>query len=274
MTTTQLSQVERASVVDPDTVRDYRALIRTALALPTADPTRASPLHAFLLCSETFEAVISGLCTEPPTIVHLSQEMRNTRLVRPGEQLRTRAQVIAVRREPRGLRAALRCSVLAQDAEVSTLAANVLLIGASAPDPWGEVPSPVPTSSTRPGPTTILALSREFVQRYAGLASDHNPIHIDDAAARAAGFPRAIAHGMSMLAVAAEQIVEQCAAGDPERLRGIGTRFSAPIHPDEPVSIDIGTSDDGAEVAFTCRTERGHALKGGWARLAPGGGRG
>jgi 3-hydroxybutyryl-CoA dehydratase len=41
-----------------------------------------------------------------------------------------------------------------------------------------------------------ICVTRDDVRRFADLSGDHNPIHSDDAVAQAAGFPRAISHGM------------------------------------------------------------------------------
>jgi acyl dehydratase len=42
----------------------------------------------------------------------------------------------------------------------------------------------------------VITLKRELVEGYADLTGDKNPLHLDDAEARKAGFDRAIVHGM------------------------------------------------------------------------------
>lgn len=39
-------------------------------------------------------------------------------------------------------------------------------------------------------------ISTELIKQFADIVNDHNPIHLDDEAAKAAGFDKAIAHGM------------------------------------------------------------------------------
>jgi len=41
-----------------------------------------------------------------------------------------------------------------------------------------------------------MAVTAELVDAYAEATGDHNPVHVDDAAARLLGFPGRIAHGM------------------------------------------------------------------------------
>lgn len=280
MTATVPALTTQPCTVDGESLSAYRTLVRSPLGLPPATAGLASPVHPFLLSGESFDEVIDRLCPQPATVVHLSQEITSTRLVRPGETLSSRARVIAVRRDPRGLRLALGCSISTREEEVSSLVANVLLLGAPAADPWGDLPAPMASGggATGAAETARVVLDRAFLRRYADLALDHNPIHLDDEAARAAGFDRVIAHGMSVLAVAAEAVVERFAGGEAARLQGIGARFSGPVHPDEPVDVELRPSASGEDVAFVCRTPRGPALKGGWARIAdpfpPGTGRG
>ena len=50
--------------------------------------------------------------------------------------------------------------------------------------------------------TFVRTLTADDVRAFAGVSGDDNPIHLDDAAARAAGFPDgAIAHGALLMAV-------------------------------------------------------------------------
>lgn len=46
-----------------------------------------------------------------------------------------------------------------------------------------------------PFPAVVHAITRDAIDRYAALSGDTNPLHMDAAFARAAGFPDVIAHG-------------------------------------------------------------------------------
>lgn len=74
------------------------------------------------------------------------------------------------------------------------------------------------------------------------LNGDPNPLHIDPATARAAGFAHPILHGLCTFGMATAQIVLALASGDPSRLRGFRARFSAPVYPGETLRFDIWTS--------------------------------
>ena len=45
-------------------------------------------------------------------------------------------------------------------------------------------------------PSATRLVTREDVKAYADASGDQNPMHQDDEVARAAGFPRVVAHGM------------------------------------------------------------------------------
>ena len=65
------------------------------------------------------------------------------------------------------------------------------------------------------------------VKAYADAGGDQNPLHQDDAVARAAGFPGIIAHGMFTMGHMAAAVVEW--AGDPDAVVAISAQFRAPV---------------------------------------------
>ena len=60
--------------------------------------------------------------------------------------------------------------------------------------------------------------------RYAGASGDFNPIHQDDAFAKAAGMGGVFAHGMLSMGFVAQAVSDWAGAG---RVRKIGVRFAA-----------------------------------------------
>ncbi len=78
----------------------------------------------------------------------------------------------------------------------------------------------------------IPALSRvvtaEDVKAYADAGGDQNPLHQDDAVARAAGFPGIVAHGMFTMGHLAASISRW--AGGADRVRRLTAQFRAPVY--------------------------------------------
>ncbi|WP_226345722.1 MaoC/PaaZ C-terminal domain-containing protein [Agilicoccus flavus] len=74
---------------------------------------------------------------------------------------------------------------------------------------------------------TTLVFDRARLVAYAAASGDRNPIHWSDPAARAAGLPDVIAHGMLTMGAALDLVVGW--AGDPSAVREYGTKFVAPV---------------------------------------------
>ena len=76
-------------------------------------------------------------------------------------------------------------------------------------------------------PSQRFRIDRLQLVRYAGASLDANPIHWSDAAARRAGLPDVIAHGMLTMALAGRVVTDW--TGDPGAVVEYRVRFSAPL---------------------------------------------
>jgi acyl dehydratase len=86
-------------------------------------------------------------------------------------------------------------------------------------------------------------VSREQIAAYAEASGDHNPIHLDDEAARAAGLPGIIAHGMLGMAQLANFVVAY--AGDHRRLRRLRCRFAGMVLPGDDITFTGRVAESG-----------------------------
>ena len=86
-------------------------------------------------------------------------------------------------------------------------------------------------------------VSREQIAAYAEASGDHNPIHLDDEAARAAGLPGVIAHGMLGMAQLANFVVAY--AGDHRRLRRLRCRFAGMVLPGDDITFTGRVAESG-----------------------------
>ncbi|GAA3725275.1 hypothetical protein GCM10022402_02420 [Salinactinospora qingdaonensis] len=254
----------------------YREVVRSAVTATqsAAQQSQPSPVQVFVLASHRADQTVRALGAEAeqtPTVVHLSQEIWLQRPVQPSEQITIELDVLGARRDARGARLSLR-SVLtgAGGQALAELVTGVLLTGVTI-EPFGEIPtSAAPTGGTA-GESTVLtrAVPAEMPPRYADVSGDDNPIHLDTEAAQAAGFPGVIAHGMSVMALICEEVIDRYADGDAERVRGVGGRFSQPVLPEESLEIALTPDEDGHVVRFSCKTPRGPAIKSGWVEITP-----
>ncbi|OQS14367.1 dehydratase [Nocardia donostiensis] len=78
-------------------------------------------------------------------------------------------------------------------------------------------------------PLHVDPISRTTLALFAGASGDHNPIHIDTDAARAAGYDDVFAHGMLGMAYLGRLLTERVPQ---ERIRTMQVRFAAitPVH--------------------------------------------
>jgi acyl dehydratase len=97
------------------------------------------------------------------------------------------------------------------------------------------------------------------------LNGDSNPLHIDPAAARKAGFAKPILHGLCTYGIACRAIVETVCAFDPARIARLEGRFTAPVHPGDAITTEIWI--DGADLMFRCLAQGAVAIDDGVCRL-------
>ena len=83
------------------------------------------------------------------------------------------------------------------------------------------------------------------------LSGDDNPLHADPDVAAQAGFRQPILHGLCTLCVAGHALLKTCCDYDPERLKSIRVRFTAPVYPGETLRTEIWR--DGALISFRTR---------------------
>ncbi|HEU4393531.1 MAG TPA: MaoC family dehydratase [Solirubrobacterales bacterium] len=108
----------------------------------------------------------------------------------------------------------------------------------------------------------------DATRRYAEASGDHNPIHLDPEAARAAGLPRPILHGLYTMA-----LVARCAgrAGDGKELRRLAVDFRALGFPAEEIEVSgvvEEVSASGLSLRLVARQGRRRLIRNASATLA------
>ncbi len=98
-------------------------------------------------------------------------------------------------------------------------------------------------------PTWERAFTRQDVKAYADASGDQNPLHQDDRVARAAGFPRVIAHGMLTMGHLTSCVLDW--AGEGAFLVRMRALFRAPVLVDETIVAGgtVRSVDDEARTA-------------------------
>jgi acyl dehydratase len=113
------------------------------------------------------------------------------------------------------------------------------------------------------GPVTAIDLAL-----FAAASGDHNPLHLDVEAARAAGFDRPLVHGMLTMAYTARLFTQTFGAGS---VRHLQTRFTGAAKLGDSVVLSAtlaGTEGALGLYELQARTAAGDALVSGTARVA------
>jgi len=115
-------------------------------------------------------------------------------------------------------------------------------------------------------------VTRTQLALFAGASADHNPIHLDESEATAAGLPGVIVHGMLSMAILGQMLTH---VAPQERIRDYTARFKAMAFPGDRLTCKgavTGRSEvDGETVLdFDIRAEnqKGDAILEGTARIA------
>lgn len=87
------------------------------------------------------------------------------------------------------------------------------------------------------------------------LSADRNPLHSDPDAAQAAGFDRPILHGLCTYGLAGRAVLAAWCDHEPQRLKRLFARFTAPVYPGETLRFE--TYRDGDTVLFCARAKDG-----------------
>ena len=82
-------------------------------------------------------------------------------------------------------------------------------------------------------PLVVENLTRTHFVRYAGASGDFNPIHQDEAFAKAAGMGGIFAHGMLSMGFVAQSVTDWVGVG---RVRKISVRFAALVRPGDVIT--------------------------------------
>jgi 3-hydroxybutyryl-CoA dehydratase len=118
----------------------------------------------------------------------------------------------------------------------------------------------------------VRQLTQDQIARYADASGDHNPVHVDEAFARATPFGGTIAHGMLVLAFISEMMA--AAFGEAWLTGGrLRVRFRAPARPGDTITASARTQterDDTITYAVECRNQQGDVLISGTAEVARG----
>lgn len=246
----------------------------------------APPIYGVVMGQSAIEQLLLDpeLAVDTPRLLHGDQHMRFGRPVGVGETVSYESVVVAIGDKRGGETLDVASRVRGADGSLVYDSLVGLFIRADGMRPTGQdrraaiadvvqraAPLAIPAGAV-PRFERTLRVAADQSLRYGDASGDYNPIHKDDAFARAVGLPGIILHGMCTLAMAQNAVIDGVAAGDPTRLRELGACFARPVMPGDELTIrvfDIATGGGVRRVAFEVVNQRRKAvIKDGAAAVA------
>lgn len=191
-------------------------------------------------------------------VVHGEQDFRFHRPIRPGDAISTRAKAIGYAGAPNGTSAAFLLECRDADGElVNEQYMTAFFRGIDVGESVGELaPSHKFDESLRaqqPVAVVTQHVDDDQTYRYSPASGDPMPIHLDEDAARGAGLPGIIAHGLCTQAFTSWAVLMSVAGGQTARLRRHAVRFAKPVLPGQDITTSIwrvGSTDGVTTYAF------------------------
>jgi acyl dehydratase len=199
-----------------------------------------------------------------PLSVHATHHLVVHRPPRAGDRLLTSARVVEVARRRAGTLVVTRLTTVDErGAPVTTTDYGSVYRGVTCDGEARETTADVGAWTTRrahrelgaepPSPkgasprwTDTLELGAGAAHVYTECARIWNPIHTDNAVAKAAGLPRIILHGTATLALAVSRLVARDLGGDPAAVHEVAARFTGMVPLPSTLVVRGVAADHGA----------------------------
>lgn len=101
------------------------------------------------------------------------------------------------------------------------------------------------------------------------LTGDVNPLHVDPASARKAGFERPILHGLATYGFVGHAVLKAVLDYDPSRLLELDGRFSAPVFPGDRLQADLWIDGDSVSLRVRAPDRDVTVFNNGRAKILP-----
>jgi acyl dehydratase len=272
----------RTFLVDPDVCRRYAA------ATNEDDPERwgsgvAPPLVCVVATVPHVHTVLQQNLPERARTenrsVHGEHDVRYHEPVTAGSTLLVRGRLYGV--HPRSTGTALVTLVQMTDPDSGRVVHEQyftnFLRGVLADEAMGQQPAehrlPDIADLGSPAAAQTYEIDADQTFRYAEASEDRSIYHLNDDAARAAGFDGIIVHGLCTMAFAGRAVVATACAGDASRLRRLAVRFSRPMYPGHAMTTTLwpgAAQGPAGQYHFQVRDDRGATvITNGLAEVAP-----
>jgi (3R)-3-hydroxyacyl-CoA dehydrogenase / 3a,7a,12a-trihydroxy-5b-cholest-24-enoyl-CoA hydratase / enoyl-CoA hydratase 2 len=223
---------ERRVTVDGEQVREFAVATGDDPAR-YAGSTRTPPLFVAALMADAIRAIVEDrdLVGDGGRVLHAEQEVLFRRPLRVGEVMTVKSCVTAVGSFAFG-RGVTAVTQLVDGSHRTAARLKGTFVAPGGGGTGGQARTLTRPEPRAPRGEVRMRVTHSTPADYARASGDTNPLHVDGLAARDAGFPDVIVHGLCTMAMGAVAAMETLAAGDPDFLRYMHVRFSRPVLPD------------------------------------------
>ncbi len=192
-------------------------------------------------------AVIAPARVDIVGLLHGEQTIRMHAPIPPRGTFITTPKVVGIR--DKGRHALLDIETVTRDTNGARLFDTLVSLVCRGQGGFGgnhadDSPKHAPPADTPPDFTHFHQTSPDQAALYR-LSGDLNPLHINPAFARAAGYDRPILHGLCVYGATAKALIAGLCDGDVTRVQEYKARFSRPVYPGAGINIKAWRLDDG-----------------------------
>ena len=205
--------------------------------------------------------------------LHGEQDMRFAAPIRPGDEITTATRIESIREKGTGETLTLDLVSHNQDGVLVESTLFTLFVRGPSGASTGDRPKDRDRHSAGPGDRVARVtqqLDADQTFRYSEASGDRTKIHLDEAAAKRAGLPGIIGHGLCTMAFVSKALVDELAGGDPTRLARMSLRFAQPVIPGEKIETTVWADDAPGRFRFeTVDPRRSPVVSQGLAEIRP-----
>jgi acyl dehydratase len=229
-----------------------------------APPAYCVVLEWPIVSGARYRQVTGTSAEEAYGAIHVLQDSRFHRPVRPGDRLTTSGRIVQARQTSAGTlvvtKLETRHMVTADPVATSWFGVLFLRIGLDGPSGTLEEPPALRTArGLGPNAPTRIAvpIARTLPHVYTECAGIWNPIHTERRVALATKLPDIILHGTATWALTAQHLVHAAGGGNPARLARVAGRFHGMVIPGTTIGIEYVADPARHALDFVVRNAAG-----------------
>lgn len=199
-------------------------------------------------------------------LLHFGEDIQWTRSIRIDETLQVQAKLLAVETTLFGDMLQVQTTLTSNDdKQVTSWVARcvtTLLIRErrpGAPRPLANAASMLQAAKSVEEYTLAWNVPLGQSEKYARVSGDHNPIHLDDKAAKNAGLKGRVLHGLCTLSFAQSAVCQGFLKQSGHILRHLSTRFKRPVYMQDTLEF-VGERREDDWILFVVRNQHGQLV--------------